>query len=288
MLYKVAFGFSGKGVGWQETHAVLSSLNEPKLLAPTMIDIAQKRVPMLGREFTLVGIRISRYANDAGVKQRGVYPIKQDFSNPVQTQSAASEPGDVALLTVGTAVQSQVFPQFNSNTNRSFLGAPLDVSVTNGGVVLQGNGGLGAAFGTWRSAVLAANMGWLASVTILDVALDVISQNTDGTVQMTTTANLLPTAVQGAKYRARIRGVNNRHSALNGEVVLSVDDTHTMTTVNIIGIPTAQSGGNIRIYQAVSPFVAYGDITLEGTVGNHKRGRPFGSRPGRRPARIRG
>ena len=62
----------------------------------------------------------------------------------------------------------------------------------------------------------------------------------------------------------------------------------TVITRDQIGFARAQSGGSIRFYKQVSPFVNYERIVLNEQAGKHSRGRPFGSTPGRAPKRVRG
>jgi hypothetical protein len=235
-----------------------------------------------------VGIRISRYATDAGVRTRGTYLHKQIYANAVQTASAAAEPAQVALMVRGAAEPSILNPQFDANTNQTFLGAPLDICVDNAGVVDPGKGGLGAAFASWRSVMLGTTIGWLANQTILDVEIATITQRPDGRVTLLTAAATVPPLVEGQLYKARIRQVNQGLSPLNGEVIVRAGANLTLTTKEIIGIPTAQVGGSIRVYKQVQPFVDYGDLSLSLLTGNHKKGRPFGSTPGRARRRIRG
>lgn len=288
MIYRITFGFSGKGVGWAETHACQSDFDNPVALLTTMDDIATKRALMLGREFGIVGVRIARYCTDAGVRQRGVYLSKKNYANPNQTQAYAAEPSDVALLVKASADQVNAPPQFRANTATSFLGAPCDVAVTNAGDVDPGKAGLGAAFAQWQSAMIAARMGWLVSETIHDAPISTVSQNDSGTVNIQFQNNIVGPLVQGAWYKGRVRAVNGGNSPLNGEIVCQVTAANTITTREVIGIALAQQGGWCRFYKQVMPFVRYGSLALDDTVGNHKRGRPFGSKPGRARRRIRG
>lgn len=288
MIYRIVFGFAGNSQGWAETHAMLNASNNPRDLMPTLSDIATKRAQFLGREFVLNAIRASRYATDAGVRTRGSFILKQEFKSSVQTNSAAAEPADVAYICRGAAEPSVLLPQFDANTNQTFLGGPWDSCVDNAGVVNTGAGGLLAAFLSWRSVMLGTTIGWLANQVLLDIEIAAISQNTNGTVRLTVTTPLLLTLVQGQQYKVRIRQVNQGVSPLNGAAIVRVVDTFTMDTREVIGIPTNQIGGAVKIYKQVQPFVDYGDLTLNGTVGNHKRGRPFGSTPGRARRRIRG
>lgn len=288
MIYRILFGFSGMGVGWAETHAMLNASNNPKDLMPTLSDIAYKRAQMLGREFAIVAIRASRYSTDAGVRARGSFLLKQRFVNAVSSASAAAEPSNVALQVRGAAEPSILQPEFDANTNQTFLGAPLDICVDNAGVVDPGKGGLGAAFASWRAAMLSTTIGWLALKSVVNSDLVSSVQNANGTVTFSTVDATVPPLVVGQRYKARIRDVNQGVSPLNGEIIVVAGANKTLVSREVIGIPTPQTGGAIRVYQAVQPFVDYGDLTLSGTTAKHKRGRPFGSTPGRARRRVRG
>jgi hypothetical protein len=288
MIYRITFGFAGAQTGWAETHAMLSNLNNPKDLMPTLSDIAQKRAQMLGREFAIVAIRAARYATDGGVRSKGSFILKQRFVNNISSAAAAAEPGDVALVVRGSAEPSILNPQFDANSNQTWLGGPCDDAVNNAGVVDPGKAGLGSAFASWRSAMLGTTVGWLASSVLLDTPLGNIVQQENGTVRMQTSATTAGILTIGQRYKARIRSVNNGASPLNGEIVVFCSALNTLDTTEVIGIPTDQNGGAIKVYKQVQPFVDYGDLTLNLQVGNHKRGRPFGSTPGRARRRVKG
>lgn len=288
MIYRVSFAIRGASSGWQETYAMLNAANNPSALAPTLSDIAAKRVMMLGHEFEIFGIRISRYSTDDGVRQRGVFPIKKIWKINSTAAATQAEPKNVAYIVKGYAEPSVANPQFDANTNNNFLGGPFDVCVNNAGVVDESKGGLGAAFAAWRSAMLATNIGWLANKTIAEVGISTIAQNLNGTVTYTVEAAETAGLVVGSTYKVRVRQVNQGTSPLNMEQKVTLKTTTTFVTKRVIGIPTAQSGGTIRVYKIVAPFIDFGDLVLEGEVGKHKRGRPPGSSPGRARKRILG
>ena len=288
MIYRITFGFAGKGQGWGETHAMISNFNNPRDTMPALKDIASKRAQMLGREFEIVAIRVARYATEGGVRQRGVYLEKGSWKNQFSTEGYGAEPAAVALLAKGYAVQSQTQPQFNANISQTFLGAPIDECVDNGGKVYEGKRSLGANFASWRGAMIAANLGWLAADTILDVPILTIAQNANGTVRLTMPPLLVPTLTVGQAYRARVRQVNSGVSPLNGEIVLRVFSETQLDTLEVIGLGLMQSGGFVRVYRQVQPFIGYSDLVLQGVAAKHKRGRPFGSSPGRARKRVRG
>jgi len=287
VIYRITFGFTGAGVGWSENHAMLNATTNPTTLFPTLADIAAKRVQMLGNEFSIVAIRVSKYATDAGVRVRGVTPLKRTFSNSNTGATGRAEPANVALLVRGYAEPSQLAPQFDDNSKQIWLGAPLDISVDAAGHVFEDKGGLGAAFASWRAAMLATTMGWLADEIILDAPILSIAQVANGRVALTFAADVLAPIGTG-KFRANIREVNGGHSPLKGALIVTKTSDTVLTTTEVIGIPTPQTPGAIKVYKQVKTFVDYGELLLADTTGKHKRGRPFGSTPGRLPARVRG
>lgn len=287
MIYRITFGFEGKGQGWSETHAMINANRSPEVLEPTLADIASKRAQFLGNEFSINAIRISRYSEDNGPRIRGVHPVRGEWRTSVTGEPGSAEPAQVALLCRGVSLDSQVNPKFDANTNQTFLGAPFDRSVDTGGTVYPGRGGLQAAFNSWRQAMLTASMGWLASDTIHQADLATITEGTDGIATFTTIQALTPTLAINGVYRCRIKGINNGQSPLNGEMIIRVTGAATFMSRYPIGWSLAQVGGSVRFYASVSPFIQYGDLRLVLQAANHKRGRPFGSKPGRRPKRVR-
>lgn len=288
-VYRVTFGFEGLGKGWSETHAAKNPSETPQGLVADAINVAQKRVTFLGREFAINAIRISKYSNDdATERQRGVFPVKQEFKNPVQTVSQAAEPAVVALIGFGRTNVNIAPPGFAANTNRTFLGAPPDDAVNNGGVVDPAKANLGVNFNQWAAAVVAANYGWLASARIADLAINTISQNADGTVEIIVKPPVPNTVVIGQTYTARARRINNANSPLNGPLILTYVAANTFITQEVIGLGLAQAGGFVRVYKPVQPFVPFAAVDLQLLTAKHQRGRPFGSIPGRARRRIRG
>jgi len=289
VIYRVTFGFEGLGQGWTETHACRNASANPIDVSPFAIAVAQKRVTFLGREFSINAIRISRYSDDGATqKQRGVYSIRQRFANPIQTVAQAAEPAAVALLARGTTSANLAPPAFVANQNVTFLGAPPDDAVNNGGDVDLGKAQLGQNFIQWATSMLAPGnpFGWLVSSTIANIDIISLSQNANGTVEITTAP--VPALTIGQIYTARIRRVNAGVSPMNGQVIVRYSAAGLFNTQEVIGLALAQQGGAMRIYSQISPFAAYANITPELVVGKHKRGRPFGFTPGRARRRVRG
>lgn len=290
MIFRVTFGFEGMSTGWSETHAVQSQSNEPSALIPGAIAIAQKRVTFLGREFAINGIRIARYSDDgATTRQRGSIPIKRTFKNPIQTAVMSAEPAVVALLARGeTNAAVGAPPGLTANINQTFLGAPPDDAVSNGGDVDPGKASLGANYAQWAALVVQNRYGWLGSVTTADLEIDTITQRANGTAEFDVVGPVGPGLVIGRTYPARVRRVNAGVSPLNGQIILRYVAANTFVSQEVIGLALAQTGGFIRIYQPIAPFIPFSNLTLQERTARHKRGRPFGSTPGRARNRIRG
>jgi hypothetical protein len=289
-IYRLTFGFSGQAQGWSETLAIKSASLNPNDLKPTARNIAQKRVTFLGREFEINAVRISRYSNDGGtVRQRGTSIVKEVFSNPVNTIAQAAEPADVALIANGFPAANLGAPDAKlGNKNQLFLGAPPDPPVDNAGVVDLGKSNLGANYGQWRDLVLASSCGWLSGNVIAEFDIATVTQATTGQVIITSSGDLPNTLVLGRTYTSRIRRVNAGVSPLNGQVLLKVTGPRTVETQEVIGIALAQAGGSVKCYSIINQFLQFATLELQLIVGNHKRGRPFGSPRGRAPRRIRG
>ncbi len=290
MIYKILFGFEGNNQGWAETHSMLNGDPNPNNLKPTLRDIAQKRANMLGAPFAINTIRIAKFYDEiAGARARGAALVKETFTSSNPGLTGPAEPADVALIAVGQPnVTDPAKARFNGNRNQTFIGAPPDDSVTQGGNVLLGAAGLGAAFGSWRSAVIAANLGWLAVDRADDVPIDAIDQLTDGTVSITLKRAIIPAFVAGQLRTIRVRGVNGGRTPIPGQLLGYFSNNTTFISADIIGIPTPQIGGNIRVYTTVPVHLSYLAIELNLRTGQHDRGRPFGSPRGRQRRRVRG
>lgn len=292
MIYNVTFGFAGLSTGWSETHAVSNVSENPQDLVADAIAVAQKRVTFLGREFAIVAIRVSKYSNDgATLRVKGRFPYKQVFKNPIQTLAQAAEPAVVALNITGITNAQLAAPQFVANTNRTYCGAPPDDAVNNGGIVDPSKAGLDANFNQWATLLTTKRYGWLVQKLIVDLEIDSISQNANGTVEFVTKTPIVPPTeplVIGQTYPAYARGINQRRSPLNGQLQLRYMAANTFQTKATIGLALAQAGGNVKLYAPISPWVGYAGLILNLEVAKHQRGLPFGFTRGRAPNRVRG
>lgn len=289
MVYLITYGFEGLGQGWSETHACKSATESPSALQAIALNVAQKRVTFLGREFRINFIRISKYSDDgATVRLKGVSPRRVDLRNPIVTAAQAAEPAVVALNVVGTTGAGLAPAAYVNNINRTYCGAPPDLAVDNGGIVDPGKAGLAANFGQWAAACLQANFGWLINDTIANLDINTISSNANGTVTITTAPVTTEPLVIGKSYPARARRVNMGRSPLNGQLILKYTAANTFVTQEVIGLALAQEGGAVRIYRDIYPYAGFLNLDLQLQTAKHQRGRPFGSTPGRQRNRIRG
>ena len=296
MIWKTSLFFSGGSQGWSETYFLnntgLGSLNpnaaDPINISPLMAKLAQLRANLLGTPFTIFGYRISLYSINPLYTQpagRSVYVNRTFWTQSQTSQTGPAEPADVGLIMVGKDVTGFL-------VDRHTLGAPSDAGVDNGGNLIAGGiaGNIPANFKAFSQFLIGNGFGFGSAPTGTVVQLKgvTISQNADGTVDFTWPGGtVLPFAI-GKTFPARASGINTRHSALNGQMNLFVTAANILTTREVIGIPTAQQGGQLRVYQIGRNYAAYSLLYLEQFVGNHRRGRPPLPTRGRAPARIRG
>lgn len=291
MIYRVTLGFAGQNQGWQEVHAVKSALTNPNDLVPQCQEVAQKRANFLGSPFSIVGFRIAKFSNDAGTtREKGSFFLRQSFTAANPSLTGPAEPGNVAIIQKSVAnTTDPALAPFAGRTAVSWLGAPPDGAVTSGGLIDLGANGLGAALTTyWQAISSTYQWGWLAAVRNDDVKIVTADQNGDGTVTVLLQRNVNPAPVLFLLRNVRMRGINGGRSPLNGSQLGYFNALNQFTTQDVIGIPTQQIGGNMRVYNPIPTFLPYGSFQLNGITGEHKRGRPFGTSPGRQRKRVRG
>jgi len=281
-IYRALLGFAGNNQGWTEIHQLRSTETRPRLLKSLMQSMAQKRADFLGTPYAVNAFRVSAYLNDDGTRApRASFFIRQTFTTSTPPSSKPAEPGDVALIARGTTTDK-------GNQNTTFWGAPPDAAVDRGGNVILGNANLQTDTDNYIGFLIANGFGWGESGAPADNEIKTITQNIDGTVTFQFKANVLLPAQHTIYYPARVRGINKGHSPLCGACNVTVIDADKVRTQEVIAFSTSQVGGFVKIYPQLRQFLPYFAIDVELIVGNHKRGRPFGSTRGRAPARVRG
>lgn len=265
-------GLNGQGAG-----------PDPENLVPMITQLCQLRANLLGTPYGIISARIATYLNDDATKAaRNVFLMKAAFVQSPTCGTGPAEPADVALIAKGKNTTRTAF-------NDTLLGAPADAAVSDGGLVNGTVAGLAGNFNAWAGFLIANQFGWGLSETslnlkIVSIAQDVASGSPILTLPPGSVAGLVPNTF----YPARIRGVNNRRSTLNGQCNVFAPNANSVQLQEVVGLGVPQAGGFIRIYKPLRPFTQYGFLNLSFEVGNHRRGRPPGSPRGRAPARIRG
>lgn len=282
-IYRFTMGFAGLNQGWSETHQWNATATRATDLIVAAQTICQKRANLLGSPFFIVAFRISKYLDGpAGPRSaRAVAFVKQRFSKSSSSGTGPAEPADVALIMRGSTNPGD-------QVNQTFLGAPSDAAVSDGGAVDTGMGNLGANFNAYAQALIAAQFGWGISTTEKDLQINGVTSLANGRVEITVPAGTFVGPFPGKFVPGRIRQVNAGHSPLNGQVIVQPTAADKLVTREVIGLALDQEGGFIRVYSGFRPYVPYTALTLELEVGNHKRGRPFGSPAGRQKNRVRG
>lgn len=289
-IYRVTYGFSGNGVGSTETHMVNSQFNTARELAASLGVVRDTRAAMLAFPFQIVGIRVSAYSDGAPLpvrSGRNVWLDKTHSNKKPDTITWQAEPNSVQFQSIGTAPLNFTPPAFAGNKNYTYLGYPPDVNVTDNGVVVLAKNNLAANFVEWKQAMVGQQHGWGASIKFPTLKLITCTQNDDGTVSfITDPADLTKTPI-GSIYPIRVKRLNNGRSPLNGAFnARLIDATHWVTEEQVAFV-LAQTKGKLTPYWNVLQFVPYANLTLEPVVVKHKRGKPFGSEPGRAKARVR-
>jgi hypothetical protein len=290
MLYRLTFGFSGNGQGWGETHSMKNSSTDPAVLLPILANMGQKRADFLGAPYAVTHVRLAKVYDDlANTPAKGSVLLKQRFTAINPTLTGDAEPGNVCLLVRGTPnVTDPALAPFAGRQNVTFLGSPPDAAVNLGGNVNLGNAGLGAALGTFYNLLIANNVGWFAVRRVDDVKIATSTQNTDGTVSILLQRNVNPVPTLFFPQTVRVRRVNSGKSPLNGALLGYFNLAGEFQTSDVIGIPTTQIGGFMRVYSTVPVHLPYSGFLTELLTGEHKRGRPFGTPRGRAVKRVRG
>lgn len=290
MIYRLTFGFAGGNQGWSETHAMQQPSADPTTLLPLIANLAQARANFLGAPFAVNAVRIAKFFDETiGQRVKGSFLLKQNFTTVNPNLVGGAEPGEVALI--GNWAPNTTDPAlapFAGHQSETHFGAPPDLAVNNGGIVDQGQAGLGLFVGSFRAAMIAANTGWLALARAADTQILKIAQNLDGTITITLVAPPVPAPAIGVMQTVRTRGINKGNTPIPGQLRGTFATNTTFVSAVPIGIPTPQIGGFVRTYTPNPTFLPYLGMVLEGVAGNHKRGRPFGSSRGRRRVRVLG
>lgn len=280
MIFRFTVGFSGRSQGWSEIYYIDNAATSPRLLVSLFQAFAQKRADFLGSPYQIVFGRISQYSTAPGIRApRKSFPVKQVFSSSHPSLTRGAEPADVSL----DALFSNGVASFGAIVK---MGAPPDDAVDNGGIVDLGKANLGTDLDNFTAFVIANGFGWNSVGGNYDNEIDSLTQTTDGRVSIKLKAPQSFPPVATTWYPARIRGLNQGKSILNRQVLVTQTALDTVETKERIAFQLPQVGGAIKLYNQIGTFQAADAVDVALEVGNHRRGRPFGTSPGRRSKQV--
>lgn len=277
-LYRVTTVFSGKKKGWSESFILSQDGTTPGGIMAGLTNILQLRANLLGSQFQVDGARVAkiRLANGDPVKRQVILREQAFTPKGIQENNDADAP-DGCVIAVSVDAGGTHKRQF-------FLGAPPDDVIVKGGELDFGHAWNGR-FSTWTDAMKALGAGWLQSINRPEKQVTNYVIDAGGICTFTCEAGTFG-AGPYKRQVVRIHGLNSKHSTYNGAMlVLPLSDTTAQMINARFGAPFL-SRGFITTYQQPLPFVQgalYGAVK----AGNHKRGRPLFSSPGRRPAVVR-
>jgi hypothetical protein len=289
-IYRVSFGFAGLNTGWTETHMMNNQSVNALGALPAAQVVAGARALMLGRQFSLNGIRVSIYSDGGSPPQRVTRNVtldKTNYGNGGTVAAWDAEPAVVAYQAIGTAPNINIPVQFQGNKNTTFLGGPTDDTVTAGGKVLPAVNNLLNNFNIWKQTMIVSQFGWGAVQPYKGSKINTVTQNADATVTFVVTPPVDAGLAVGVTYPIRVKGINQGRSPLNRALSATYTAVNTFVTKQQIAFATMQGGGFLTPYQPVNLFVPYANIILALTTAKHKRGKPFLSAPGRARKEIR-
>jgi len=283
-LFRVTTSFAGRKQGWSESivYPALPTTTPGAFHAAVGLPIAQKRVELLGREYTLDAVRVAKIRNDAGAAlKRNVLLFTVDLKPALQNAAnGAEQPNACAVV--------QAVDAAGSRKKNMFLGGiPDEIAVDGGEFFGAGAGGWISRFNAWTALVVAAQGGWLEDIVNLGpVNMTGYVINANKTLQFSFEAPLFQVGEIGEVRTIRVKGVNNG-SVVNGTQEVIVGTETTCTTVKALAVFPYSFGGAATSYVRPKPFISAVAWAVD-VIRTRKRGRPSYATRGRVAARQRG
>lgn len=277
-----AFFGSDDGWGWSETHHKAVSV-EPSNLLPVLTSfkalVDQFRVPMLGKDRYVVGLRVAYGTRATGIKSS---PYWYEPPRYPGNQREGSSPHVAAKARFGEAGNQK----FSDVYVRGFWDAvekdeQLDFT-TSAGAAWK------ALADQWVAALVQGQYGWLGTneaQTIRGLVPSYTIQPT-GEVRFTLDPKSGPALpAVGTVLTIRVSKLNNSNSVLNTTHVVQVIDATTVQTM----VPTAALLGTGKGSFVITrtDFFLYTGVQYW-KLAKRKAGAPFGHTPGRSKARAKG
>lgn len=278
-LYRATIIFEGQGHGWAETHVFSKTGTSPGGFAAQLVPWLSARAQLLGREYFIKGCRVSKIRDDLGAAvKRNVFPLEQIFRPGNQTAANSGDAPDAAIKVTGT----------NGAGDRSkqvfFGGVPDDV-IVDGGIFSKDKVNWQANFVAWNTTSVQLGAGWLGFTVLNELPITTYARSAADVVTFTVAGVGFDPGSVGTQMLVRVRGLNNRKSVLNRQLIVFVESTTEAHTVDSIACGPYVNGGVMTIYDQPAGFIQAAGWSAVKTA-NHKRGRPLWVSPGRAPRRA--
>lgn len=277
-VMKVTWFFNGAERGWTESLAMQRSDDNLVSAVATADAVAQLRAAMLGREYSIEGLRVARYYDN--------FPTGARITNQTLNKRFVYK-GPQTVAWAGDSPDAGVQAEFaNGPGDRKkliFLGGIPDAIIVNGGGLDTTQLDWQSKFNTWASAVIGAAMGWITDTKSAKVNVsNFVADNATGIVTFT-----VPVGTFGAgPYKpqsVRFSGLNGGHCPLNRQLVVQATSDTTCVTVFPIATGPFRSPGKMLLYG--HPMSGTATITAQQGV-DRKRGRPTLQPLGRARKRV--
>lgn len=273
-LYRVSVLFEGRGHGWAETLVFDRTNTSPGAVAASLVGLLNARAQLLGREYRIIGARVAKIRDDAGLPvKRNVFLIQQEFKPSNQLVANAGGPPDDCVLVRGTTADG----------NRSkpiFLGGIPDDIILNGGALDLAAVNWGANFATWNNEMVTRQAGWLGLVAKGERFITSYTVNPTGINLFTVNAAVFDGTNAGVNQTVRIRQLNGGNSVFNRSLLVYPVSTTQFQNVRPMAAVDFISQGIVTVFTLPSTFfiaAAWGAVKY----ASHKRGRPLLVSPGR-------
>lgn len=273
--YRVTQLFSGFGVGWSETHVFTRQESDPGAVAGVLVQFAQLRANLLGREYKMDGYRVKLYLDATGARvRRAAFPQIQQFSPADQTAVNKGDPAFVA----GRVIMSDITGQ---HITRVFMGGPPDGCTDSGGAFKASYQGWDQKVKDWFTEGVARGLSYLSFPVLRDVGISNYVIGPGLIVTYTHPAASFPAPDFGKTFVARVSGLNNQKSILNRVQNVAVIDAVTSATIKSHAAGPFASSGRMKTYNPLPSVFPLAGFQISPITARHKRGRPFGASPGR-------
>lgn len=262
---------SSEGYGWTEVHYKLSSSDNPALnvqLQSFLDNVCPARAQLLGFGCAIVSVRVS-YPRPGAVASYGL----RKFLPGVQEQPSASQDDSLAIVFNDTTYTKQKVLHLrgfwdNVEANQAYHPELPEAAGWTDRLV------------AWKETLISGNYGWPSKVPAESAKGDKVTYvvGADNKVTFTLQAPGMPVATVGTVQQVRFSKFNNSKSIVNRQLLVSVDNATTLTTIQQVGAGPMLTKGRFNFRQP--GFVGYAN-TGSISLGERRMGKPLDHYPGR-------